>query len=122
MAGNIETAKVNARNAPEGAMGQKYLACGERMGMRLWVEHSPLPAKPATQREYETLGFVIAGRAELNLEGKSMVLEAGDSWVVPAGALHSYTIPASFTALEVTSPPGQREGRDEHQGTGGASH
>jgi mannose-6-phosphate isomerase-like protein (cupin superfamily) len=122
MARSTETAKVSARHAREGAMGQKYLACGERMGMRLWVETSPLPAKPATQRAYETVGYVIAGRAELNLEGKSITLEPGDSWIVPAGALHSYTIPASFTAIEVTSPPGQQEGRDEHQGTGSAAH
>jgi mannose-6-phosphate isomerase-like protein (cupin superfamily) len=120
MARNIGTVKVNARRAPEGAMGQKYLACGERMGMRLWVETAPLPWKPATQREYETLGYAISGHAELEIEGESIALEPGDSWVVPAGALHSYFIPESFTALEVTSPPGQLGGRDEHQGTDSA--
>jgi quercetin dioxygenase-like cupin family protein len=40
-------------------------------------------------------------------------LEAGDSWVVPKGAKHSYKILESFTAVEATSPPAQAHGRDE---------
>jgi mannose-6-phosphate isomerase-like protein (cupin superfamily) len=31
------------------------------------------------------------GRAELHLEEQKVVLEPGDSWVVPQGALHTYT-------------------------------
>jgi quercetin dioxygenase-like cupin family protein len=85
------------------------------MGMRLWVEDEPLPAKPATQRDYETIGFVISGRAQLDLEGQQITLEPGDSWVVPKGSLHSYVIAEAFTAVEVTSPPGQARGRDERQ-------
>lgn len=107
--------KVAARAAPTGAMGQKYLAAGAHMGMRLWIEKEPLPAKPATQRDYETVGFVIGGRAELSIEGQTLTLEPGDSWVVPKGALHSYAIPEAFTAIEVTSPPAQEEHLDEHQ-------
>jgi mannose-6-phosphate isomerase-like protein (cupin superfamily) len=103
-------------------MGQRYLACGIRMGMRLWVEDAPLPAKPATQRDYETIGYVISGRAELQLEEQTLILEPGDSWVVPQGALHAYTIPAAFTAVEVTSPPAQIHGRDEHQSTDTEAH
>jgi mannose-6-phosphate isomerase-like protein (cupin superfamily) len=115
MAHDTSVQKVSAEGAPEGAMGQKYLACGVRMGMRLWEEGEPLPAKPATQRDYETIGYVIAGRAELQLEGQTLILEPGDSWVVPKGAIHSYSIPESFTAVEVTSPPAQVHGRDERQ-------
>lgn len=111
------TQKVAARAAPVGAMGQKYLACGLQMGMRLWIEKEPLPAKPATQRDYETVGFVIGGRAELQIEGQTLTLEPGDSWVVPKGALHSYSIPEAFTAIEVTSPPAQEDRLDEHQST-----
>jgi mannose-6-phosphate isomerase-like protein (cupin superfamily) len=114
--------KVSAETAPVGTMGQRYLACGIRMGMRLWVEDEPLPAKPATQRDYETIGYVISGRAELQLEGQTLILEAGDSWVVPKDALHSYAIPTAFRAVEVTSPPAQAHGRDEHQSTDTAAH
>lgn len=115
MARDTSVQKVNARTAPVGEMGQKYLACGVRTGMRLWVEDGPIGEKPPTQRDYETIGYVIDGRAELEIEGQRIFLEPGDSWVVPKGALHRYTIPRSFTAVEVTSPPAQAHGRDERQ-------
>ena len=33
----------------------------------------------------ETVGYVIAGRAELTIEGQTIRLESGDSWLIPAG-------------------------------------
>ena len=42
-----------------------------------------------------------------------MILEPGDSWLVPAGAEHSYQITDAFTAIEATSPPAHAHGRDE---------
>jgi mannose-6-phosphate isomerase-like protein (cupin superfamily) len=105
--------KVSARTAPVGEMGQRYLACGLSMGMRLWVEEGPIGEKEPAEREYETLGFVIQGRAELELEGQVVTLEPGDSWVVPKGARHTYNILEKFVAVEVTSPPAQVQGRDE---------
>jgi hypothetical protein len=51
-------------------------------------------------------------QAELDLQGQILLLEAGDSWVVPKGALHSYTILEPFTPVEATSSPGFAHGRD----------
>jgi quercetin dioxygenase-like cupin family protein len=104
--------KVSSAHSPKGEMGQKYLASGKAVSMRLW-EEQPGEAKPGTEREYETVGYVIAGRAELHLEGQTVRLEAGDSWVVPKGANHAYRILEPFTAVEATSPPAQVHGRDE---------
>ena len=70
-------------------------------------------SKPASRRDYETVGYVIGGAAELQLEGQVVRLEPGDSWVVPAGAEHTYRILEEFTALEATSPPAHAHGRDE---------
>jgi quercetin dioxygenase-like cupin family protein len=105
--------KVDAEFSPTGEMGQKYLASGKSLSMRLWENEPPADAKSATQREYETVGYVIAGKAELHLEGQMVLLEPGNSWVVPKGAMHSYKILESFTAIEATSPPAQVHGRDE---------
>jgi len=93
-------------------MGQKYLASGKAVSMRLW-EEEPGGPKPEAERGYETVGYVIAGRAELRLEGQTVLLEAGDSWVVPKGARHAYHVLERFTAVEATSPPAQVHGRDE---------
>jgi len=104
--------KVSSRSSPKGDMGQVYLASGKRVSMRLWRDEEP-QAKDAVRRDYETVGYVIAGRAELTLEGQTIKLEPGDSWLVPAGAEHSYRILEVFTAVEATAPPAQVHGRDE---------
>jgi quercetin dioxygenase-like cupin family protein len=105
--------KVSSLYSPTGEMGQKYLASGVRVSMRLWEDVLPGNANPPTVRDYETVGFVIKGRAELYLEGQMVLLEPGDSWIVPRGSAHAYNILETFTAVEATSPPAQVHGRDE---------
>jgi quercetin dioxygenase-like cupin family protein len=105
--------KVEAASSPRGEMGQKYLVGGKRVSMRLWVLEPGSQVETATSREYETVGYVISGRAKLDLEGQTLNLKAGDSWLVPAGATHEYTIIEPFTAVEATAPPAEVHGRDE---------
>ncbi|MGI8501200.1 MAG: cupin domain-containing protein [Hassallia sp.] len=105
--------KIDSANSPKGQLGQKYLASGKTVSMRLWENEQPGEAKEPAAREYETVGYVINGRAELHLQGQVVVLEPGNSWVVPKGASHTYKILESFTAVEATSPPAQVHGRDE---------
>lgn len=105
--------KVSSQSSPKGAMGQKYLASGVKMSMRLWEDEQPGDSKPQVQRDYETVGYVIQGRAELHLEGQMVLLNPGDSWVVPSGSTHTYKILEPFTAVETTSPPAEVHGRDE---------
>jgi quercetin dioxygenase-like cupin family protein len=94
-------------------MGQKYLASGVSVAMRLWENEEPTDNKPMRKRDYETVGYVIKGKAELYLEGQKLILEKGDSWVVPKGAEHTYKILETFSAVEATSPPAHVHGRDE---------
>lgn len=105
--------KVTSQYSPKGEMGQKYLASGIHVSMRLWEALPVAPPTPRTQRDYEVVGYVLQGRAELELEGQTLLLEAGDSWVVPKGSHHSYKILEPFTAVEATTPPSQVHGRDE---------
>ncbi|MDB5361196.1 MAG: cupin protein [Rhodospirillales bacterium] len=104
--------KVEAGYAPLGPQGQRYLANGRTLSMRLW-EHEPAgEEKPQVQRAYETAGYVIAGRAELRIEGQTVMLEPGSSWIVPKEARHSYRILEDFTAVEATTPPAEVHDRD----------
>ena len=105
--------KVDSAYSPKGEMGQKYLASGKSLSMRLWEDEQPGEGKLPTQRDYETVGYVIKGRAELHIENQMVLLEPGSSWVVPKGASHTYKILESFTAVEATSPPAQIHGRDD---------
>ncbi|MGC1180708.1 MAG: cupin domain-containing protein [Methyloceanibacter sp.] len=54
----------------------------------------------------------MSGRARLDLEGQTLNLKAGDSWLVPAGAMHQHTLIEPFTAVEATAPPAEVHGRD----------
>jgi hypothetical protein len=66
--------KVKAQFSPHGVMGQKYLALGVHVAMRLWQDEPPGAPKAPSQRDYETVGYVINGRAELHIEGQKVVL------------------------------------------------
>ena len=105
--------KVNAERSSRGQMGQRYLASGESVSMRLCDGEEPGEPKPEVARQYETVGYVLEGRAELNLEGVKIELKTGDSWTVPKGATHTYKILETFTAVEATSPPAETGDRDK---------
>jgi len=104
--------KVDGRTSPVGRDGQRYLAAGVRMSMRLWLDLAPGEKQPV-RRDYETIGYVLRGRAELTLEGQTVRLEPGDSYVVPHGAEHSYRILETFSTVEATSPPAEVHGREQ---------
>lgn len=108
--------KVETDHSPEGQMGQTYLVSGKKLSMRLW-EEAPGEAevKAARTRPYETAGYAIEGKAELHLEGQTVALQAGDSWIVPEGAEHTYEILEPFKAVEATAPPARAHARDEEE-------
>jgi quercetin dioxygenase-like cupin family protein len=104
--------KVEAASSPKGEMGQRYLVAGKRISMRIWIDEPGGKLKGPSSREYETVGYVISGSAKLEVEGQTLNLKRGDSWLVPAGAMHHYTIIEPFTAVEATAPPAEVHGRD----------
>ncbi len=97
------TVEVSA--APTGSMGQKLLISGNAIALRLWNEQpGGAEQKQAAARNYETLGYVLEGKAELTVEGETIMLEPGVSWSVPEGMEHSYKIVEPFKAVEATHP------------------
>jgi mannose-6-phosphate isomerase-like protein (cupin superfamily) len=86
---------------------QKYLVSGKRVSLRLWENVPPRGARAAVARDYETVGYVIAGRAALFCAGQKIILEPGDSWVVPRGVVHRYQILEPFTAVEAAARPAE---------------
>lgn len=111
--------KVIGSASPRAAEGQRYLASGRRVAMRVW-EETPAPRQPSRQ-PYETVGYVIAGRAELILEGQTVALEPGDSWLVPPDTEHAYRVIEAFVAVEATAPPAQVHARDTATDAGAAA-
>lgn len=108
--------KIDSSQSPTGDLGQKYLASGTHIAMRLWERIEPHDDSEPSQREYETVGFVLEGEAKLHLEDQVVSLKRGDSWVVPRGSKHWYEILQPFTAVEATTPPAHVHGRDDAHG------
>ena len=104
--------KTEAAQAAKGPEGQRYLAQGDAVSMRLWDKVQAGDSAAPVRREYETVGYVISGRATLTLDGEAVTLQAGSSWVVPKGVEHSYRIEDTFTAVEATHPPAEQDKRD----------
>ncbi len=109
-------------DAETGMGGQLYLASGSQVALRMWDEEPTGGRKPVTSRTYETVGYVLEGRAILVVENQSIELHPGDSWVVPAASEHSYEVLERFKALEATSPPARDAGRDGPDGDRGVDY
>ena len=101
---------VKAADAKRGDMGQKLLVEGGGLALRLWEQEPPGQPGELHRRDYETLGYVFAGRVELTVDDATVELGPGDSWRVPKGAPRSYHILETLTAIEATRPPGRDEG------------
>lgn len=87
-------------------IGSKLLLSGQEIAMWFWQAMPTDKANAYVSQDYEVMGYVISGRAELHVDGKVITLEPGDSWVVPTGALHSYQILEPFTAVKTSHPAG----------------
>ena len=98
--------KVDGDHSPTQG-SEKFLASGTQVSMRMWEGEQPTDDKEEHTSPYETVGYVIKGKAELHSEGQMVTLAPGDSYLVPKGAKHKYKILEAFTAVEATSPPAQ---------------
>ena len=99
---------IDAEHARKGKNNERHLARGQSLSMRLWDAEPAGVDKTPVRRDYETIGYCIAGRAEVVIEGEAAMLTPGTSWVVPKGAEHTYEILETFTAVEANAPPTER--------------
>jgi mannose-6-phosphate isomerase-like protein (cupin superfamily) len=88
----------------------KSLIAGTHVALRLWEHSTRERDRIMHSRPYETVGYVLEGHARLHLGVQIVALEAGDAYVVPAGAEHTYEITrAPFRAIEAIAPPPHEE-------------
>ncbi len=58
--------------------------------------------EPAVYCVEETLGYVIEGRARLEIDGQVLMLEPGDCLIIPKGARHRFQILEPLKMIEST--------------------
>jgi len=104
--------KIDSDASPTGDLGQTYLVSGTSVAMRRWTEAAGEGGEPHT-RPYETVGYVISGTVEVHVGDDSVTCRAGDSYLVPDGAVHHYRVVEDLEAIEATSPPARVDGRDD---------
>lgn len=107
MSSNVHHAKfhpIQAADAKTGKEGEKLLAHGENVSMRLWDGEEAGSDKPEHQNTYEYVAYVISGQLEIKLQGKSFKVGQGDSYCIPANTPYSLKILAKATVLEALTP------------------
>ncbi|WP_340105319.1 cupin domain-containing protein [Rhodohalobacter sp. 8-1] len=102
---NSEIEETSKGKLPEKDTPKEILATGENVGLRIWKNEEPGADKEFHRSAYETVGYVLKGKAELHLADEVKELTEGDSYFVPKGSEHKYKILETFTAIEATSPP-----------------
>ena len=102
---SLKKNKIAKDKLPKSDDVKEILASGNNLGLRMWRNEEPGADKDLHRSAYETVGYVLKGKAELHIEGEVTELREGDSYVVPKNAEHTYKILETFTAIEATSPP-----------------
>ena len=107
---------VSSEHGPTGDMGQRYLVVGRNVAMRRWTESKGGPSE-VHQRDYETVGYLVSGQLQVDIAGQRATIGPGESWIVPAGAAHTYRILEPIVAVEATSPPARLGKKDSIEGS-----
>ena len=99
--------KTSLAETLEQRMQSKLLLSGQELAMWFWraMPNAKAEVESYVSQDYEVMGYVISGRAELHVDGKVIPLRPGDSWVVPTGAPHAYAIIEPLTAIKTCHPP-----------------
>lgn len=84
----------------------KLLAGGETANMQQY-RIEPGAAVPEHIHENEQIGYLLQGTKVFVVDGEKRVIEAGDSYAIPAGEPHAAENPGDVpvVGIEVFSPP-----------------
>jgi quercetin dioxygenase-like cupin family protein len=107
MSSNVQHEKfhpVHASDAHAGKDGEKLLAHGENVAMRIWQDEEAGTAKPEHQNPYEYVAYVVSGKLEIKLAGKTHKVGKGDSYCIPANTPYTLQILEKATVVEAVTP------------------
>jgi len=62
-------------------------------------------AVPPHSHPHEQIGLLLKGRQRLTIGERTIEIEAGSTYVIPGGMLHSAVALAESEAIDVFSPP-----------------
>jgi len=97
---------VRSTDAGEGSRGERFLARGEQVALRVW-DHEPAgETAPEHANAYEYVAYVTQGSMRVRIgDGEAAEVGAGDSYVVPANTPYAFEILERATVVEAVAPP-----------------
>ena len=100
-------AHVVARHeAQTGARGERLLARGRHVALRLWERQPGGETAPEHANPYEYVAYVQSGALRLRIgDDPAVEVHAGDSYVVRAGTPYGFEVLETATVLEAVAPP-----------------
>ena len=97
---------VTSADATTGSRGERLLAHGDSLALRVW-EHEPAGEQaPEHANAYEYVAYVAAGALRVRIgDDEAEEVRAGDSYVVPADTPYTFEVLEAATVVEAVSPP-----------------
>lgn len=96
---------VLSADATSGDRGERLLAAGGQVALRVW-EHEPAGETSSEHaNEYEYVAYVTDGLMRVRIgDDEPVEIGVGDSYVVPAGTTYAFEIVERATVVEAVSP------------------
>ncbi len=99
---HIKKSQVEVENVAPGMTRQIMGYDSDIMLVKVDFEKGGI-GEPHTHR-HQQVSYVVSGKFEVTIGGKSEVLESGDAFVVPSEALHGAVCLESGTLIDTFSP------------------
>ena len=96
---------VKQADATTGPRGERLLAHGDNLVLRVW-DHEPAGEEaPEHANPYEYVAYVASGALRVTIgDDAAGEVRAGDSYVVPADTPYSFEVLETATVVEAVSP------------------
>src|SRR3954451_10392524 len=96
---------VKRADAPNGPRGEKLMALGVALALRVWEREPEGETAPEHANDYEYVAYVVAGALRVRIgDDEAQEVRAGDSYVVPKGTPYAFEVLERATVAEAVSP------------------
>jgi quercetin dioxygenase-like cupin family protein len=100
-----DTRIVKRSDAATGSRGEKIMAHGDRVALRVWEREPEGETSEKHSNRYEYVAYVAAGALRVRIgDDGAQEVRAGDSYVVPAETPYSFEVLEPATVVEAVSP------------------
>ncbi len=102
---------VRDGEATQGPRGERLLARGQEVALRVWVHEPAGETAPEHSNPYEYVAYLAEGSMRVRIgAAQAQDLGPGDSYVVPAQTPYAFEVLERATVVEAVAPPSGLDG------------